>query len=83
MDFVLGYGAHPDPVGATLPFIRMARQRAREQGRYLPVVGSVCGTDEDPQNRSDQIRLLEEQGVVVLPTNAHAARFAAMIALRS
>jgi FdrA protein len=83
MDFVLGYGVHPDPVGATLPFIERAREIAQSEGRYLIFVGSVCGTDEDPQNKSIQIRMLEEQGVIVLPSNAQAARIAASIALPS
>ncbi len=83
LDFVLGYGAHPDPVGATIPHFEKMRQIARERGLIQAIVASVCGTDEDPQNRSAQIRSLEEHGVIVLPNNAQAARAAALIALRS
>jgi FdrA protein len=83
LDFVLGYGAHPDPVGATIPHFEKMRQIARERGLIQAIVASVCGTDEDPQNRSAQIRSLEEHGVIVLPNNAQAARAAGLIALRS
>jgi FdrA protein len=83
LDFVLGYGAHPDPVGATIPYLERMKAIAREDGRDLAIIASVCGTDEDPQNRSSQVRVLEEHGVIVLPTNAQAARAAALIALRA
>ena len=83
LDFVLGYGAHHDPVGATIPYLERMREIAREGGRPISIVASVCGTDEDPQNRSSQVRLLEEHGVIVLPNNAQAARAAALIALRA
>jgi FdrA protein len=82
LDFVLGYGVHPDPAGATVPYLEMARRKSEGDGRSIPIVASVCGTDEDPQNKSAQIRMLEECGVIVLPTNAQAARVAAHIAFR-
>lgn len=82
LDFVLGYGAHPDPVGVTIPYIEEAKRITRQEGRYISIVASVCGTDEDPQNRSEQRNMLEEHGVIVLPNNAQAARFAALAALR-
>ena len=82
LDFVLGYGVHPDPVGATIPYVEMVKQTTQQDGRNLPIVASVCGTDEDPQNRSAQVRMLEEHGVIVLPNNALATRVAAGIALR-
>ena len=83
LDFVLGYGAHPDPVGATILYLERMRGIAREDGRPISIVASVCGTDEDPQNRSSQVRVLKEHGVIVLPNNAQAARAAALIALRA
>lgn len=83
LDFVLGYGVHPDPVGASLSFIQEARRVASAKGRHLSFVASVCGTDEDPQNRSNQVRKLRETGVLVCPSNAQATRAAARLALRS
>jgi len=42
-------------------------------------VASICGVDTDPQNASEQRRILEELGVHVCESNARAARLAAMI----
>src|SRR5205823_10945925 len=49
LDIVLGYGAHPDPVGALAPAIRQAKAIAEKDGRTLSVVASICGTYRDPQ----------------------------------
>jgi FdrA protein len=82
LDIVLGYGAHPDPAGAILPAIREGRRLAEEGGGYLCCVTSICGTDGDPQDLEKQRERLEEAGVVVMPTAAQAARFAALVAVR-
>ena len=83
LDVVLGYGAHPDPASALVPAVREARALAEREGRYLPVVASVCGTEGDPQRRSAQEARLREAGVLLMPSNAAAARAAAAIATRS
>jgi hypothetical protein len=44
------------------------------------VVGSVTGTDEDPQNRARVVETLCESGAIVMPSNAAASRLAGMIA---
>lgn len=80
LDVVLGYGAHPDPARELAPVIRQARERARAAGRWLPVVVSVCGTDEDPQGYEAQAEALLEAGATVQATNARAARLAGLIA---
>jgi succinyl-CoA synthetase alpha subunit len=82
LDFVLGHGVHQDPAGAFIHTILEARELARAEGRYLPIVCSVCGTNEDPQNRSQQIKKLEEAGVIVMPSNAQATMMSALIATR-
>lgn len=82
MDFVLGYGAHPDPVGAFVSALRRARDVAAQGGRVLPVVASVCGTDRDPQGRTRQIDKLRAAGAIVAPSNAAAVRVAALIVSR-
>jgi FdrA protein len=82
LDVILGYGAHPDPVGELLPAIAQATRRAQDRGRHLAVVASVCGTEQDPQRRSAQIDALRAHGVIVMPSNAQAARLAASIAAR-
>lgn len=82
LDVVLGYGAHPDPAGEIAPAIRAAIDAARSAGRALAVVTSVTGTDADPQNRARQNAMLRDAGAVVMPSNAQAARLAALIAAR-
>lgn len=83
LDVVLGRGAHADPAGELLPAIVAARAAVAAAGRRLPVVASVCGTEADPQRRSAQVAALEAAGVVVMPSNAQAARLAALIAARA
>ena len=65
---------------ATAPAIVEAREIASGAGRYLVVVASVCGTDRDPQGLAAQERTLASAGVLVQPSNARAARLAALIA---
>jgi len=77
LDVVLGYGAHPDPAGELL----LALDAARARG--LAVIAGVCGTDADPQPRAAQVARLRDAGVVVMDSNAQAARLAALIALRA
>lgn len=79
LDVVLGYGSNADPAGAMAPAIREAMARAAAAGRHLVVVGSVVGTDEDPQGLERQERALEQAGVALEASNARAARLAAAI----
>jgi FdrA protein len=80
IDVVLGYGSSPDPAGGLVESIAAARQDASRAGHYLAVVGSVCGTPDDPQNLAEQQAKLRGVGVVLAPSNAQAARLAALIA---
>lgn len=82
LDIVLGYGAHPDPAGEIVQAINQAREIAKRGGRYLPVVATVCGTRGDPQGLEEQEKKLREVGAVLMPSNAQAARMAALIATR-
>jgi succinyl-CoA synthetase alpha subunit len=77
LDVVIGYGAHPDPAAELAPVIRQAKEIARQDGRELPVIASVTGTEQDPQCLSRQVAALESAGVVVCESNAAAARSAA------
>lgn len=65
LDFVLGYGAHPDPVGVMLPAIEEAKSFAEEEGRHLEILGYVLGTELDEQNLTEQIKKLEDVGVTI------------------
>jgi succinyl-CoA synthetase alpha subunit len=82
MDFVLGYGAHRDPVGSHLEAIRAARELAEENGRHLTLLAHVIGTPEDPQNLEEQVNKLAAEGVIVLPTNALMTLLSYMIVAR-
>ena len=82
LDVILGYGAHPDPAGDLLPAIERATWQAQAGGRHLAVVASVCGTEQDRQRRSAQIDALRAHGVIVMPSNAQAARLVAGIVAR-
>lgn len=79
MDFVLGYGSHEDPVGEMLPAIKAAKDRMATKGKYLCVIGSICGTENDPQSLEESQRRLEEAGVIVMPSNAQAVRLTGLI----
>ncbi len=70
MDFMLGYGSNPDPAGAMLAAISDARTIAHEDGRSLPMLAHVCGTQQDPQPLSDQISKLRKLGVETFTSNA-------------
>ncbi|HKX19219.1 MAG TPA: acyl-CoA synthetase FdrA, partial [bacterium] len=82
LDVVLGLGVHPDPAGALAPVLAAGRASARAAGRSLHVVASVCGTDDDPQQRARQVARLESAGVLVEESNARAALLAGAIAAR-
>ncbi len=79
LDFALGYGAHIDPVGASLEAIREAQAIAQAQGRHIVFIASVCGTEQDPQRLSEQETKLKAAGVITLPDNASAARLAGLV----
>lgn len=82
LDFELGFGSHADPVGVSISAIREARRLAEEQGRYLPVVAYICGTELDKQDKTAQTRMLAEAGVLVADSNKEAALLAERLVSR-
>ena len=76
LDCVLGYGSHSDMAGALVDAIKAAIQTAKENGRELYFVATVCGTEYDPQSYQASIRTLQECGVLVEDSNAKAVRLA-------
>jgi len=82
VDVVLGYGSHPDPAQGLADALVAAQSEARAQGRSLALIGHVCGTDGDPQDRSAQIRKLEDAGAIVAESNVQAALLCAKLAER-
>jgi FdrA protein len=79
LDLVLGRGTHPDPAEPLARAWQQARAAAEAEGRRLVAVASVVGTAQDPQTLDRQVGQLTEAGLEVLPTNAEAARFAALL----
>lgn len=80
LDVLCGYGAHADPAAVLLPSLHRVMETAREQGRDLPVIVSLCGSDKDPQNLHEQKRRIEEAGATVIRSNPRAAYLAGLIA---
>ena len=70
-DVVLGYGSHENPAQVLVDGLHGTKKVA---------VASVTGTEADPQVLSRQTGILKAAGVIVAPSNAHAAEFAASIA---
>ncbi|MFZ5943060.1 MAG: acyl-CoA synthetase FdrA [Bacillota bacterium] len=74
-DVVIGYGSHPDPAGEIVQVINNAK--AEKSGSLgVSLIASVCGTDNDIPSRKEQVAKLVEAGVIVMPSNAHAAKLA-------
>ena len=80
LDVVLGYGSHADPAGTLGPAIADARAIAARQGRHLPVIAFVCGTEEDPQRLSVQQAKLRDAGAILCASSTAAARSAGALA---
>ena len=79
LDVVLGYGAAEHPISGLLGILEQGRSAAGAQGRFVPVIAHVCGTDQDPQDRSAVIDQLCKAGVLVADSNAQASRWAAAL----
>jgi succinyl-CoA synthetase alpha subunit len=71
MDFVLGFGAHEDPVGVTLPAIAEAKAKAKARGQHLEILGYVLGTDLDTPAIAGQIAQLEAAGVTIVSSSTN------------
>jgi FdrA protein len=76
LDVILGLGANDDPAGLLVESIHSAGKAAVSDGRQLAFVASVVGTQQDPQNYSQQVDILRSAGVRIADTNAMAARMA-------
>ena len=68
VDIVIGYGAHYDPAEK---LIGMLPEGWSNTGPV--VIASVTGTNEDPQNRLQQVKKLEKANIFVANSNADAA----------
>ena len=82
LDVVLGYGSHDNPAAELISSIQEIKTNAERNVRYLSVVASIVGTSLDHQEFHKQSKLLEDVGVIIMPSNAQSARLAALIATR-
>ena len=76
LDIMLGYGSHEDMAGGLLPAIIRLRDKAREEGRKLFFVATVCGTRRDFQGYDKAVETLKEAGVIVCENNKLAVHTA-------
>lgn len=79
MDFVLGYGAHENPVEEMALAIKRAKEEKTSQGKHLIAIASICGTENDPQDLAEMEKGLKEAGVIVMPSNAQAVKLAGLM----
>jgi FdrA protein len=79
LDIVLGFGVPSDSATIYAEAIKQQRERARQQGRSLAVIVSLCGTEDDPQRLSTQRAILEAAGAMVYDSNMVAALAAATL----
>ena len=79
-DVVLGYGSHEDPARELAEALEDAAAKARAEKRALALIGHVCGTDGDPQDRAGQMARLRAAGAMLAESNVEAALLAAHLA---
>jgi FdrA protein len=78
-DVVLGFGSAQEPTAGLPGVVGSARAKAKAAGRPVAFIGYVCGTDQDPQNRSKVVAGLKSAGVLVASSNAEAATWSAAL----
>jgi len=71
LDVVLGFGSHLAPHLELMPVLKNIKANT-----CIIVICSVVGTDNDPQNRQEVIKTLQDAGAVVTTTNAEACELA-------
>jgi len=79
VDLVLGAASHPDPARPLADAFIQARSKAATDGRRLKGIAAIVGTSRDPQDINRQSEQLLAAGIELFPSNAEAARFAALL----
>ena len=80
LDIVLGFGSHENPAEDLAVAISEARRATTTNEPIF--IGFVCGTKNDPQNLKKQETMMSEVGVLLMESNAQAARLAGDIILQ-
>ena len=71
VDVILGCGSIDNPAESVVECLQ------KREGGLPIIIASVTGTETDPQIRSEQIKILEEAGIIVAQSSTHAAYIAA------
>ncbi|MEW6670331.1 MAG: acyl-CoA synthetase FdrA [Thermodesulfobacteriota bacterium] len=79
LDLVLGKGSHENPAEPLAAAVKVIHKRFVKAGRPFAALASVIGTEMDPQDMKLQIKQLQDAEIDVFPSNAEAARFAALL----
>lgn len=74
-DLVLGYGASEAPAKDLLEQLTHI-----DKANTPLLIAHVCGTEADPQQRSQQVAALRDAGVIIAGCNAQAALWASKVA---
>ena len=80
-DVVLGYGANINPASEIADTIAALRGNRKAGKHDVVFVSSICGTEGDPQNLTEQKATLQKAGVLLAPSNAAAARLTVAIVM--
>lgn len=73
-DVELGYGSHRNPAKEAIEAIKESKAKLALENREVLFVGYVLGTRTDLQGYEEQIKLLEDEGVIVARSNSRAAK---------
>lgn len=76
LDFELGYGSHPDPIGVMIPAIKEIKEELKNEGRHLEILAYVLGTDKDAQDLESSVKQLEAVGVTVASSSVNTGLLA-------
>ena len=62
----IGLWRNVDPAGALIQEQKLNEKRG--EANPLITIATITGTQEDPQNRSEQIKQLQDAGIIVMDT---------------
>jgi len=72
MDYITGPGVARDPFTSHAKAIKAAK----DAGSPVIFISNICGSDNDPQNIKEKVKLLKEAGVIITGSNYESARLA-------
>ena len=72
MDFITGPGVARDPITSHAKECK----KLKDAGVPVIFIANICGSDNDPQNIKEKVKLLKEAGVIVTGSNYESAKIA-------